>query len=103
MVAGSIPAGVTPKECSDFIWAFFLETSWITKHTREPYYFYSKLADLKINIISQATKDAKLRAEMITKSSKSILGRLLTAKIGVFQIIAKNYSTENYSWGGRQA
>ena len=51
-------------------------------------------------MISQATKDAKLRAEMIAESSKSILGKLLTAKMGVFQIIAKN-STENYSWGGR--
>ena len=46
-----------------------------------------------------ATKDAKLRSEMIAKSSNSILGKLLTAQMGVFQIIAKN-STENYSWGG---
>ena len=72
----------------------------ISIQSREPYYFYSKLADLKIDMISQATKDAKLRAEMIAESSKSILGKLLTAKMGVFQIIAKN-STENYSWGGR--
>ena len=35
-----------------------------------------------------------------SESSKSILGQLLTAKMGVFQIIAKN-SSENYSWGGR--
>ena len=72
----------------------------ISIQSSKPYYFYSKLADLKIDMISQATKDAKLRAEMIAKSSKSILGKLLTAKMGVFQIIAKN-STENYSWGGR--
>ena len=68
--------------------------------SKKPYYFYSKLSDLKINMISKATKDAKLRAEMIAESSASILGKLLKAQMGVFQIIAKN-STENYSWGGR--
>jgi len=65
----------------------------------EPYYFYSKLADLKIDMISQATIDAKLRAEKIAESSHSILGKLLKAQMGVFQIVAKN-STENYTWGG---
>jgi len=64
-----------------------------------PYYFYSKLADLKIDMIAEATKDANERAEQIAKNSKSKLGQLMSAQMGVFQIIAKN-STENYSWGG---
>ena len=64
-----------------------------------PYYFYSKLSDLKIDMIAEATKDANERADQIAKNSKSKLGQLLNAQMGVFQIIAKN-STENYSWGG---
>ena len=51
-------------------------------------------------MISEATKDASLRATKIAESSKSSLGKLIKAQMGVFQIIAKN-STEDYSWGGR--
>ena len=67
--------------------------------SQSPYYFYSKLSDLKIDMIAEATEDAKLRASKIASSSGSSLGDLLNAKMGVFQIIATN-STENYSWGG---
>ena len=65
----------------------------------QPYYFYSKLSDLKIDMISEATKNASIRAEKIAENSQSILGKLLNAKMGVFQITAK-HSTEKYSWGG---
>ena len=65
-----------------------------------PYYFYSKLSDLKIDMIAEATKDASLRANKIAESASSNLGKLINAQMGVFQIIAKN-STENYTWGGR--
>jgi len=64
-----------------------------------PYYFYSKLADLKIDMIAEATKDANTRAQQIADKSNTKLGNLINAQMGVFQIIAKN-STENYSWGG---
>ena len=64
-----------------------------------PYYFYSKLADLKLDMISKASKDAKERADRIAQSAGSKLGTLLDAQMGVFQITAKN-STERYSWGG---
>ena len=68
--------------------------------SQKPHYFYSKLSDLKIDMISEATKDASLRATKVAESSKSSLGKLIKAQMGVFQIIAKN-STEDYSWGGR--
>jgi len=78
-------------------------TSLIDKNIKiqssNPYYFYSKLSDLKIDMISKATKDASRRADMIAENSGSTLGKLLNAKMGVFQITAK-HSTENYSWGG---
>jgi len=68
--------------------------------SERPNYFYSKLSDLKIDMISEATKDATLRANKIAESSNSSLGRLINAQMGVFQIVAKN-STQDYSWGGR--
>ena len=67
--------------------------------SKSPYYFYSKLADLKIDMIAEATKDASERATQIANNANSRLGNLIQAKMGVFQITAKN-STEGYSWGG---
>ena len=68
--------------------------------SERPYYFYSNLSDLKIDMVAEATKDASLRASKIAESANSSLGKLIKAQMGVFQIIAKN-STENYTWGGR--
>lgn len=64
-----------------------------------PRYYYTKLADLKIEMISKATEDARLRAEKIAENSGSNLGELVSAKMGVFQITGQN-SGEDYSWGG---
>ncbi|MFS4456830.1 SIMPL domain-containing protein [Maribacter sp. 2304DJ31-5] len=64
-----------------------------------PRYYYTKLADLKIEMISKATEDARIRAEKIAENSGSGLGNLVSAKMGVFQITGQN-SGENYSWGG---
>lgn len=64
-----------------------------------PRYYYTKLADLKIEMISKATEDARLRAEKISEYSGGKLGELVSAKMGVFQITGQN-SKEDYSWGG---
>ena len=64
-----------------------------------PYYFYSKLSDLKIDMIAEATKDADIRAQKIADNASTKLGKLINGQMGVFQIVAKN-STEKYSWGG---
>ena len=50
-------------------------------------------------MISEATADAKERAEKIAENSGGELGDLLSADMGVFQIIGQN-SNEEYSWGG---
>ena len=50
-------------------------------------------------MIAAATKDASERAMQIANNANSRLGDLIQAKMGVFQITAKN-STEGYSWGG---
>ncbi|WP_234109963.1 SIMPL domain-containing protein [Chryseobacterium sp. R2A-55] len=64
-----------------------------------PNYFYSKLADVKHQMIADATKDARQRAEKIAENSGSSLGKLKKATMGVTQITAPN-STEEYSYGG---
>lgn len=68
-------------------------------YSQPPRYYYTKLADLKIEMISKATEDARLRAEKIAQNSGSALGNLIDAKMGIFQITGQN-SNENYSWGG---
>jgi hypothetical protein len=64
-----------------------------------PRYYYTKLADLKIEMISKATEDARIRAEKIAENSGGKIGKLSSAKMGVFQITGQN-SKEDYSWGG---
>lgn len=64
-----------------------------------PRYYYTKLADLKIEMISKATEDARLRAERIAENSGGSLGELKNANMGVFQITGQN-SGEDYSWSG---
>lgn len=68
-------------------------------YSQAPRYYYTKLADLKIEMISKATSDAKTRAEMIAENSGGKLGSLISAKMGIFQITGQN-SNEDYSWGG---
>lgn len=65
----------------------------------EPEYYYTKLADLKIEMLAEASKDARNRAETITKNAGSKLGKLKSANMGVFQITAPN-SNDDYTWGG---
>ena len=68
-------------------------------YSEPPRYYYTKLSDLKIEMISKATKDARLRAEKISEFSGGELGELESAKMGIFQITGQN-SKEDYSWGG---
>lgn len=71
----------------------------IQLYSSPPRYYYTKLEELKIEMISQATENARLRAEKIAENSKSQLGELIVANMGIFQITGQN-SDENYSWGG---
>lgn len=52
-----------------------------------PQYFYMKIEELKISMLGEAAKDARLRAEeLVSKSSGSKIGPLRSAQQGVFQI-----------------
>lgn len=64
-----------------------------------PRYYYSRLPDLKLEMVAQASKDARERAEAIATKAKARLGRLLLAETDVFQIKAK-YSAQEDAYGG---
>ena len=51
-------------------------------YSQPPRYYYTKLADLKLEMISKATSDAKLRADNIAANSGGKLGNLIFCKHG---------------------
>lgn len=63
-----------------------------------PKFYYTKLSDLKIEMIGLASEDAKLRAQQIAKSTDDKIGEVRSSKTGVMQINAKN-STEVSDYG----
>lgn len=71
----------------------------IELNSTRPSYYYSQLNELKIDLLSKASADARQRAESIAKNSGVSLGTLKKAHMGVFQITGKN-SNEDYSYGG---
>ena len=66
----------------------------------DPEYYYTKLSDLKLEMLAEASKNARERAETIAKNAGSNLAGLKTATSGVFQITAPNSSEDDYTWGG---
>jgi uncharacterized protein len=71
----------------------------IELNSRPPNYYYTRLNELKIDLLAKAAQDAKLRAETIAENSKAKLGTIKKANMGVFQITGKN-SNEEFSYGG---
>jgi len=63
-----------------------------------PDYFYTKLADLKHEMLSLASEDAKKRADKMATSTGSRIGVMRNARMGVFQITPVN-SYEVSGWG----
>ena len=58
-----------------------------------PQYYYTKLGDIKIEMLGEAAKDAKVRAEKIAASTGDSIGAVRSARMGVMQITAAD-STE---------
>jgi hypothetical protein len=76
-----------------------LINSGIEFYSNKPSYYYTKLAELKIEMIAEATKDASIRAQKIAENAGGSLGELKSADMGVIQIVGQN-SSDDYSWGG---
>jgi len=76
-----------------------LINSGVEFYSKNPEYYYTKLAKLKIEMIAEATKDANTRAKKIAENAGGDVGRLKNANLGIFQIVAQN-SSEDFSWGG---
>ncbi len=57
-----------------------------------PCYLYTKLSELKINMLADATRDATVRAEQIVNNANGRLGKLVEARMGVMQINPKGVS-----------
>lgn len=64
----------------------------------DPQYLYTKLADIKVAMLAEATKDATKRAQMIAENAGSKLGDLTYADMGVMQITPL-YSNEISDYG----
>jgi hypothetical protein len=64
--------------------------SGITISSWAPQYSYTKLNDLKVQMLGEATKDARLRAEQIAISGGNEIASIISASQGVFQITAQN-------------
>ena len=64
-----------------------------------PAFYNSNLKAVKMELLAQASADAKSRAQAIADNAGSSLGNLKKATMGVFQITGKD-ANENFSYGG---
>ena len=56
----------------------------------DPEYYYSKISDLKVELLNEATKDAKQRASAMLKATHNRTGKIQSVRMGVFQITSAN-------------
>lgn len=63
-----------------------------------PEYFYTRLDELKIEMLAKATENAKLRAANMAKATGNRIGFMRSARMGVFQITPLT-STDVSDWG----
>lgn len=62
-----------------------------------PAYFYTKLGELKIEMLAEAAKDARTRADnMIRQAGGTTIGDLRSADMGVININPANVTSTNY-------
>jgi hypothetical protein len=65
-----------------------------------PEYYYTKLGELKLELIDEATADAKARIDSMAEKAGGKVDKLLSATLGTFQITAQNSATDSYTAGG---
>jgi hypothetical protein len=72
--------------------------SGVTVQSSQLEFFSSKLADIKQQLLAEATRDAQKRAQEIVTSAGRTLGKVISLRSGVFQI-TEPYSTEVSGYG----
>ena len=65
-----------------------------------PEYYCTGLDEIKLDLIEQATDNARTRVDIMAKQSGASVGKLRTSNLGVFQITARNSGTSYYSYDG---
>lgn len=70
----------------------------VTIFSYPPQYYYTGLESLKLDLLSEATENARERAAALAKASGSEVGRLRSARQGVFQVTAYP-STDTSDYG----
>jgi hypothetical protein len=58
--------------------------------SQPPEYFYTKLAELKLEMLGKASADARKRAGQIVSCAGNKIGVMRSARMGVFQITPAN-------------
>jgi len=84
--------GRISKECTDLI------EKGVEIDSGSPQYFCTKVDELKVEMLGEAARDARRRAEQLAKDSGSKVGPLRSTSQGVFQITTA-YSTQVSNYG----
>lgn len=66
----------------------------------DPEYYYTKIDDLKLELIEKATENAKQRVDIMADKADAKVGKLSHSNLGVFQITAMNTGAGSYSYDG---
>lgn len=74
--------------------------SGVNFYSEAPEYYYTKLSELKLELIDAATADAKARIDIMAEKAGGKADKLLSATLGTFQITAQNSATDSYTAGG---
>lgn len=61
-------------------------------------YYYSKLADARVSLLTDAITDARARAAAMAQSSRQSVGKLQSASSGVVQVLSKG-AVDNGDYG----
>ena len=60
-------------------------------------YYFSKLKDIRVDMLSEATKNARERADAVAKAGGATVGNITSLSSGVFQVTQKNsVSVDDY-------
>lgn len=76
----------------------FLISKGLVFNSQNVEYYFNKLNDLRMEMVAEATANAKERAIKIAESTGGEIGKLQSASLGVFQVSAPN-STEISDYG----